>query len=235
MVEAVAFDFDGVLVGLETHVEARVEAFMKFASYTGDKRYLVSDAVHQEAHLHGSHPPQIIGWILQKQGLVRPDTDPSEDALTQSVVLLKEQLYIARINSGLDALDGSLACVYWASDRFGSDRTAIVTTASQQEVDPFIEKHDLDELVGVVVTRKDTGKDRLKPDPLAYNLAVKKLGTKPNETVAIEDSVRGLQSAKSAGLIALGITTTHTADQLREAADHIVDSFEDVPSVIGSC
>ena len=37
-----------------------------------------------------------------------------------------------------------------------------------------------------------------KPEPDAYNLALKKLGLRPNEVIAIEDNLDGLKAAISA-------------------------------------
>lgn len=233
MIHGVAFDFDGVLVGLEAHSEARVQAFEEFAVSTSDERFLASPQVHEEAHLHGSHPRPIIGWVLQRQGLIEPDVDASEDPLTYAVVERKQELYIAMANAGFDALDGSLDCVDWAADTFGEGRTAIVTTARPSEVYPFISRHSLDNKVGLVVTGEDVD-GHLKPHPLAYDLAVRGLVLDPSECIAIEDSVRGLQSAQAAGLVAIGITTTHTAEQLIGHADYIVESFESIPELVAS-
>lgn len=230
MIKAVAFDFDGVLVGLDTHTNARKQAFEEFASSTGDGRFIATDETHQDAHLHGSHPEAIIGWVLQQQGLVGLEIDPTNDPLTKQVVGRKKELYLDMVSHGLDALDGSIECVRWASDKFTPSKVAIVTTASQAEVDPFLRRHNLENEVGFIVTKEDVG-DKLKPNPQAYSIAAQRFGLSSNECAAIEDSVRGLEAARLAGFITIGITTTHTAEQLNEHSDHIVKSFREIQTI----
>ncbi len=53
-----------------------------------------------------------------------------------------------------------------------------------------------------------------KPDAEIYNLALKKLGLKNTECLVIEDSIGGITSARRAGIEVIGITTSHTKDEL---------------------
>jgi len=47
----------------------------------------------------------------------------------------------------------------------------------------------------MIITNEDV--ENNKPHPDCYNLAVKKLGMKPNKCIIVEDSPKGMQSAKS--------------------------------------
>ncbi len=64
-----------------------------------------------------------------------------------------------------------------------------------------------------------------KPDPEIYQMTAKALELNPSQCVAIEDSIAGVASAKSAGLVCVAVTNTFSADALAEA-DHVVDSLE---------
>lgn len=231
MIRGFAFDFDGVLVGLDAHTEARLGAFDEFATSTGDERYLVDPAIHAEAHQHGSYPNTIIGWILQHQGLVPPDYDPATDPLVNDVVTRKKELYLEAVYEGLDALDGSIECVQWAAETFGPPHVAITTTASIHEVMPFLHRHNVSGYVGVLITKEIVGQN-LKPHPLAYDLTAREFVLEPTMCIAIEDSPRGLASANSAGFNTIGITTTHTEDQLELDSDFIVHTFDEVPELV---
>jgi len=55
-----------------------------------------------------------------------------------------------------------------------------------------------------------------KPDPEIYELSLKKMNLKSSECIVIEDSVDGVLSAKKAGMKVIGITTSHTADELKK-------------------
>jgi HAD superfamily hydrolase (TIGR01509 family) len=56
-----------------------------------------------------------------------------------------------------------------------------------------------------------------KPDPEIYKLSLKKMNLQNTECVVFEDSLDGICAAKLAGLKVIGITTTHTAEELEKA------------------
>ena len=58
---------------------------------------------------------------------------------------------------------------------------------------------------------------RGKPDPEGYRLAATELGIDPADCVVFEDAPAGLAAARAAGARAIGITTTHTPEELRAA------------------
>ncbi|MCX6806723.1 MAG: HAD family phosphatase [Candidatus Berkelbacteria bacterium] len=72
-----------------------------------------------------------------------------------------------------------------------------------------------------------------KPDPEPYLVTAKKLKVKPSECVVIEDSPSGIQSAKSAGMYCIGVTTTYDKKFLSHA-DSIVDNFGEINNLIRS-
>ncbi len=67
---------------------------------------------------------------------------------------------------------------------------------------------------------------RGKPDPQVFLVAAAKAGTQPARSVVYEDAPVGIQAAKSAGMYAVGLTTTHPGATLEEAgADDVVESL----------
>ena len=66
--------------------------------------------------------------------------------------------------------------------------------------------------------------ERGKPDPACYLLGKDRLGLSAQASVlVIEDAPAGVRAGKAAGCKVIGITTTHSIDQIREAgADWIV-------------
>ncbi len=66
-----------------------------------------------------------------------------------------------------------------------------------------------------------------KPHPEIYQIAAKELGFVPEKCIAFEDAVAGVQSAKAAGLKTIALTTTHQAEELKQA-DIIVKDFTEV-------
>ena len=49
----------------------------------------------------------------------------------------------------------------------------------------------------------------------------------PSNCVTFEDSVAGVRSAKAAGMKVVGLTTTHTAEDLKEA-DYIIKDYTEI-------
>ncbi len=74
-----------------------------------------------------------------------------------------------------------------------------------------------------------------KPDPEVFLKAASKAGVPPERAVVFEDATFGIQAAKAAGMLAVGVTSTNPAEVLYEAgADDVVDHLGeyDVPALI---
>lgn len=56
-----------------------------------------------------------------------------------------------------------------------------------------------------------------KPHPEPYLTGARLLGVDPNECVVVEDAPAGIRSAHTAGMKAIGITSTYEAAELQEA------------------
>jgi beta-phosphoglucomutase len=66
---------------------------------------------------------------------------------------------------------------------------------------------------------------RGKPDPEVFLVAAQKVGAAPARAVVFEDAPVGIQAAKSAGMHAIGLTTTQPRVVLEQAgADEVVES-----------
>lgn len=66
-----------------------------------------------------------------------------------------------------------------------------------------------------------------KPDPEMYLKVAHGLDVLPNQCIVFEDSVTGIEAAKSAGMKAVALTTTNSAERL-VAADKIIHSFNEI-------
>ena len=72
-----------------------------------------------------------------------------------------------------------------------------------------------------------------KPEPDVYLLASKKLGLPPYKCVAVEDSLAGVESAKTAGMYCIAITTSFPRKRLETArADIVIDKFEELKQLL---
>ncbi len=78
----------------------------------------------------------------------------------------------------------------------------------------------------VIVSGVDDVK-REKPYPDVYLLAVKKLGLKPEECIAFEDTEYGVRAAKSAGLVCLALPNEFSVKQDFSMADGVFKNFKE--------
>lgn len=88
-----------------------------------------------------------------------------------------------------------------------------------EAVDPFL---GVFAKFPIIVTKDDVLPFE-KPHPMAYELAIKKMGIKANEAIAIEDSRSGILSAKSAGCRVIAIK--RDSDLGFENADFVVNDL----------
>lgn len=219
-------DFHGVLAHPETHMKARLEMLQRVAEKTGDRRFLeIDQGVHDEAHLHGRHTRDIVGWLLQRAGIVPHDAEnPGDHPMVKAASALQRRIFARNAEAGADATRGAVDFVRWVQERFSSEHVAIATTGRREEIAAYLHRHDL--LVGTVITREDT-LDRTKPDPLVYELALDRTGLSGNVVLSVEDSPHGLHAAITAGIATrFALTTTHDKASLAGAgATEIFDSF----------
>lgn len=108
---------------------------------------------------------------------------------------------------------------------------AICSGALRAEIELILEEADLRRYFDVVVSAEEV--KRGKPDPQGFLLALKKLnkGRKPliaaECCVVIEDSHWGLQAAQAARMRTIAVTNTYGADQLQQA-DRVVARLSDL-------
>jgi HAD superfamily hydrolase (TIGR01509 family) len=69
---------------------------------------------------------------------------------------------------------------------------------------------------------------RGKPDPEVFLVAARKAGVEPVRAVVFEDAPVGVEAARAAGMLAVGVACTHPTERLAEAgADQVVANLID--------
>lgn len=104
---------------------------------------------------------------------------------------------------------------------------AIVTSGTRPLVNGWLERLGLAHPEQMVTAEEvENG----KPDPACYSLGRARLGLSADIPIlVIEDSPAGIKSGKAAGCSVLGLTTTHSAKEVREAgADWIAEDLQSV-------
>jgi beta-phosphoglucomutase len=100
---------------------------------------------------------------------------------------------------------------------------AIATSAPRANVDFTLEKTKTERYFPTILD--DSFVTEGKPNPQIYLKSAQALGFNPAKCIVFEDSLSGVKAGKRAGCKVVGITTTHTAEELNET-DFIIEHFE---------
>src|SRR5215217_7282745 len=109
------------------------------------------------------------------------------------------------------------------------ERIRLDAFAAEQRLDyDFIHPGmTLQELFDADISGRDFPKG--KPDPTIFLTAAEELGVPPSDCFVAEDAASGIQAAKAAGMVALGVARLDDRDLLLEAgADLVMTTLDDV-------
>ncbi len=82
-------------------------------------------------------------------------------------------------------------------------KIGIVTSATKWMAEEILNNINLSQTFDVLITKENVSKH--KPDPEAYQLAIKQLNTSAEDTLIFEDSSVGIEAGKKAGCNVIGI------------------------------
>jgi HAD superfamily hydrolase (TIGR01509 family) len=104
-------------------------------------------------------------------------------------------------------------------------RMAIVTTAKRQDFEIIHENRTIRQFMDFVLVREDYKLPKPHPEP--YLTGLKRFGATQEETLVVEDSSRGLDSAVAAGIDCVIVynefTTTHDFSQARYRIETLIE------------
>jgi beta-phosphoglucomutase len=204
-VQAIIFDFDGVIANSEPlHLRAYQQTLGEMGLFFGRdeyySRYLGFDDVGVFETLSRD---RALGW---------------SDAQVSDLIVAKGAKLQQLVHAGEVLFPGAAAFVRAAA---AAVPIAIASGALRHEIDEIVQGAGLAALFATIVASGDTPES--KPSPAPYRLAFERLrGTSglaldPARCVAIEDSRWGLESAHGAGLRCVGVTNTYSAAELGSA------------------
>jgi sugar-phosphatase len=202
-VSAVLFDLDGVLV--ESRV-ATERVWLDWALQNG------IDEVALRSAMHGVRSADVVRAL-------RPDLD----AVAESEEIERRQ---AEDVNGLAAIPGAVA----ALAALRGDRVAVVTSGTRPLALARLAAVGI-EPPAVMVFADDVALG--KPDPEGYLTAARRLGADPAEALVVEDAPPGIEAARAAGAATVGVTSTHTGEELA-AADVVIGSLEELPALLAA-
>jgi HAD superfamily hydrolase (TIGR01509 family) len=139
----------------------------------------------------------------------------------------KEAEFRHRAKGELQPMPGLLDLLAWSNAQ--GLQKAVVTNAPAENAEFMLDVlHLTDEFSTVVLAEQ---LERGKPDPLAYQVGLERLGVKAKAAIAFEDSTSGMRSAVGASILTVGIASTHPADELYAVGAKLVISDFSAPAL----
>jgi HAD superfamily hydrolase (TIGR01509 family) len=215
MIQAVIFDFNGVLIDDES---VHFELFQQVLLEEG---VAITDRDYHDKYL-GLDDRGCFEAALRDGG---QGADP---ARLDELIARKAKRYIAAAEKGLKYFPGAAEILGSIAARWP---VAINSGALRPEIEYALKRLNRSEQVAAIISAEVAV--NCKPHPEGYLLALDALRAylanrddaplKAENCLVIEDSLAGIMSAKGAGMRAVGVATTYGSDELREAgADDVV-------------
>lgn len=128
---------------------------------------------------------------------------PAREALARRLHAQKNRIYAGIVESGMLQARPGVQRLIGEAAAAGMPQ-AVATTTSRANVHALLRAlrgADWEAAFAVVVAAEHT--ERKKPDPQVYHLALRALGLRAGEVIAIEDSAMGVAAASAAGVAAV--------------------------------
>lgn len=208
MIEALVLDFDGTILETETpDYRSWQETFDSFgvsldpalwASYVGG----ASGGFDAVAHL-----AELSGIVIDEE----------------AVRLERRRRYLELVEA--EPLRPGVLAIIESAESSGL-RLGVASSATRNWVVGHLKGRGLMEKFGSVWCGDDVSV--VKPDPEVYLAVTEELGVAPHRSLAIEDSARGVASAKRAGLSCVAVPNPVTAGMDFSRADAVYPTLEGV-------
>jgi HAD superfamily hydrolase (TIGR01509 family) len=209
-IRGLLFDFDGLLVDTEA---GAYRSWCEIYEEHGQE-LLVSDWLANVGTLDERFDP-----IQQLERLTGQTLD--RDALLARY--LERELELSNAEELREGVQDYLV----DAERLGLE-VAIVSSAGHTWVLSHVRRLGVEHVWhSITCANGDAG--RAKPAPDLYLEALEGLRLRPDEAIAFEDSLHGVQAAKAAGLFCVAVPNPVTANLALDEADLVLQSLADLP------
>jgi HAD superfamily hydrolase (TIGR01509 family) len=200
----VIFDMDGVIVDSNPYHKIALKEFCSGHGYELMDEQLIK-------RIYGRTNRE---WITDLFGKL------PEDQL-QEYTEEKESMYRKLFNEDIKPVKGLVKFLDVLDEN--NILRAIGTSAPRSNVDFTLNKTNTTKYFPTILN--DTFVTHSKPHPEIYLKSAAALGLPNSQCIVIEDSLSGVEAGQKAGSKVVGITTTHTREELSHCA-LVIDDFE---------
>lgn len=211
MLNAIIFDFDGVILDSEgLHYKVFNQVLEKYKIYITWEDY-------QKRYI-GYNDADALKAIF-KNNKKRVNKKIIDELIFNKAILFEKSI----VNNEADVFPGVVELIKSIPIKLP---IGLCSGALRSDIEPVLENLKIKRFFKSIVTAEDTKKSKPYPDP--YILSLKNLNIQDaSKTIAIEDTPAGINSAKEAGMKVLAVTNTFSSGYLYEA-DAIASSLSDV-------
>jgi HAD superfamily hydrolase (TIGR01509 family) len=198
-ITAVLFDIDGTLVDSnDMHVLAWEEAF------AGIGASFDRDVIHSQI---GKGTDMLVPTLLPDLG------EDEQDALGEAHGAIFKAKYLEKAKPFARAHD------LLAKARDVGQRIVLASSASQAELDHYLDLLDARDLVDATTSSDDV--EKTKPAPDIFATAIRKIGADPAEVIVVGDTPYDVEAAAKCGIAAIALRSGKFSDDALNAAGAI--------------
>ncbi|MCU0390187.1 MAG: HAD family phosphatase [Thermoflexibacter sp.] len=205
---AVIFDMDGVLVDSNPYHKKAIEKFLVAHNFT-----FTDDELKQKV------------WGRMNREWLRTifGEEVSAEVIYQ-YALDKEAIYRQFFKESIEEVKGLTNLLDVLKKH--QIPCAVGTSAPRVNVDFVFDYLHIGHFFSAVLD--DSHVIHGKPNPEIYLKTAQTLGMLPSQCIVFEDSLAGTQAGKAAGTKVIGITTSHTRQELASTTDMVIDDFTQI-------
>jgi beta-phosphoglucomutase len=219
MIKGILFDFNGVIINDEPiQMRAYQEILGKEGIALTEEDYYSCLGMDDKTFVEAAYE--------------RADKKPETNKVLE-ITLAKTEKWREIIADELPLFEGVVDFIKKMSNEFA---LGVVSMARREEIEYVLEKAGLRDCFSIIISAEDV--ENCKPHSEcylkgfnaldSYRIKREHLPMVHGECLVIEDSPPGILSAKNAGLQALGVTNTVSAEELRAAgADAVTKNLDD--------
>ncbi len=203
----VLFDMDGVIVDTNPYHKKAFDIFL-------EKYQLQLTDEELTEHVYGRTNKEIMQYLIKDNY-----TEEKANAWADE----KEALYRSLYRENMEPVAGVID--FLNQLKVNNIKAAVGTSAPIENLQMVVDGLDLDPYFSAYLKADDVING--KPDPEVYLKAAERINIAPDQCVVFEDSIAGVKAGKRGGMKVVGLSTTHSAEELNES-DMVISDFSDM-------